>query len=175
MKKVTFVSLLLVVFVIVSVLPAMAERGDDTKRKSKNGKTEGVIDGVNIVIEYGRPKVKGRVIWGDLVPFDKIWRAGADEATTMSFSKDVLIEGKELAAGAYSFFTIPGKEEWVIIFNKVAKQWGAFRYDQAQDALRVKVKCVKVDHVEELTYKIAENKIALCWEKCCVPFVVKAK
>lgn len=175
MKRVIFISLLIVAFVMVSALPAMAQRGDDTNRKSKNGKTEGTIDGVDVVVEYGRPLVKEREIWGGLVPFDKIWRAGADEATTISFSKNVTIEGKALAAGTYSFFTVPGKAEWELIFNKVAKQWGAYKYDKAQDALRVKVKPVKMEKlVEELTYKVKKDKVVLVWEKCAVPFVVAA-
>ena len=175
MKKVLLICLLSVVLIITTVLPAAAERGDDTKRKSKNGKIEGVIDGVNVVLEYGRPKVNGRTIWGDLVPFDKIWRTGANEATTISFSKDVTVEGKELAAGTYSLFTIPGKDKWVVVFNKTAKQWGASKYDEKQDALRVKTKPSAKEHVEEMTFKIDGNKVVLCWEKLGVSFTVAAK
>ncbi len=174
MKKVIIMSVFILVFVIASVMPAMAERGDDTKRKSKNGKVEGTIDGVKITVEYGRPKVRERKIWGGLVPFDKVWRTGADEATTFAVDKDVTIEGKKLAAGTYSLFTIPGKTEWTFIFNKVAKQWGAFKYDEAQDALRVKVKPGTSEHVEEMTFKISGNKVVLLWEKLSIPFVVAA-
>lgn len=174
MKRVILISLLITAFVMVSALPAMAERGDDTKRKSKNGKAEGTIDGVEIVMEYGKPKVNGRTIWGGLIPFDKLWRTGADEATTISFSKNVTVEGKALAAGTYSLFTVPGKTEWEIVFNKVARQWGAYKYDKAQDALRVKVKSAKADNMEELTFKIKGSKVVLHWEKCKVPFTVAA-
>jgi hypothetical protein len=174
MKRVTLISVLIVAFFIVSVMPAVAQRGDDTKRLSKNGKAEGTIDGVNVTLEYGRPKVKDRVIWGGLVPFDKVWRTGADEATTFTISKDVNVEGKPLPAGAYSLFTIPGEAEWTIIFNKVAKQWGAFRYDKGQDALRVNVKPAEAEHVEEMTFQIEGNKVVLRWEKLSIPFIVSA-
>jgi hypothetical protein len=174
MKRVTFMKMLIVAVLIISVMPVMAERGDDATRKSKNGKLEGTIDGVNIILEYGRPKVNGRVIWGELVPYDKVWRTGADEATTITFSQDVNIEGKALAAGTYGLFTIPGHEEWTVIFNKVSKQWGAFKYDAAQDALRVKVKPAAAEHVEELTFHIDANKVVLRWEKLAVPFMVSA-
>jgi hypothetical protein len=174
MKRVTMIIMLIVVFLIVSVMPALAERGDDTNRKSKNGKVEGTIDGVNVTLEYGRPKVKERKIWGGLVPFDKVWRTGADEATTFTINKDISVEGKKLAAGTYSLFTIPGEAEWKIIFNKVAKQWGAFKYDQGQDALRVMVKPIASEHVEEMTFKIEGNKVVLAWEKLSVPFVISA-
>lgn len=174
MKKLIVMSVFILVFVIASVTPAMAQRGDDANRKSKNGKVEGTIDGVNVVIEYGRPKVRGRKIWGDLVPFGKIWRAGADEANTFSVDKDVTIEGKKLAAGTYSLFAVPGETEWTFVFNKVAKQWGTYKYDKAEDALRVNVKAKKSDPVEELTFKIDGNNVVLHWEKLAVGFTVAA-
>lgn len=174
MKRIIFINVFLVVFLIASVMPVVAQRGDDTNRKSKNGKTEGTIDGVNVTLEYGRPKVKGRTIWGDLVPFDKVWRTGADEATTIAISKDINVEGQKLTAGTYSLFTIPGQKEWTIIFNKVAKQWGAYKYDKGQDALRVKVKPETAEHVEEMTFKIEGNKVVLHWEKLSIPFVIAA-
>ena len=172
MKRVYVIGLLIAALLIISVMPAVAQRGDDAKRLSKNGKVEGTIDGVNVTLEYGRPKVKGRQIWGGLVPFDKVWRTGADEATTFTISKDTCVEGKKLAAGTYSLFTIPGKTEWTIIFNKVAKQWGAFKYDSGQDALRVKVKPEAAEHVEEMTFKIIGNKVVLLWEKQSVSFII---
>src|SRR5205085_4953821 len=94
----------------------------------------------DVTITYSRPGVKGRVIWGELVPYDKVWRTGANEATTIAFSEDVKINGQALPAGTYSLHTIPGKDMWTIIFNKQAEQWGSFKYDQSKDALRVQVK-----------------------------------
>ena len=154
-------------------LPALAGRGDDADRKSKNGKTEATIDGVQVAVEYGRPKVKGREIWGGLVPFGKVWRTGADEATTISFSDDVAIENQQLAAGTYGLFTIPGKDEWVIVFNKVAEQWGAFRYDESQDALRVTVRPTAAEHVEAMEFDIDGSNVVLRWEKLGVGFKVQ--
>jgi hypothetical protein len=170
------INLILWIFLagLFTIEPAMAQRGDDSSRKSKNGKTEGTIDSVNIVIEYGRPKVNDREIWGGLVPYDKVWRTGADEATTISFSKDVLIEGHKLPAGKYALFTIPGKEKWTIIFNKVANQWGAFKYDESQDVLRVEVTPEANEMVEEMTFTISPPDVVLEWEQLKVPFKVAA-
>lgn len=158
---------------LVTALPALAQRGDDADRASRNGKTEGTIDGVTVTIEYGRPKVKGRTIWGGLVPYGKVWRTGADEATTITFSADVEVGGEKLAAGAYALFTEPGENEWTVIFNKVAKQWGAFRHDAGQDALRVTATPKTVEHVEEMEFTIVGSWVALQWEKLAVPFEVR--
>ena len=154
--------------------PAMAERGDDSKRKSKNGAAQGTIDGVDINIEYGRPNVNGRQLWGGLVPYGKVWRTGADEATTISFSSDVNIEGQPLPAGTYSLFTVPGEESWEVIFNEVANQWGAFRYDAGKDALRVSVAPATSDSVETLTFAIGDGKVGLHWGDLGVAFSVAA-
>lgn len=147
-------------------------RGDDADRPSKNGRTEGTIDGTNIVITYGRPNVKDRAVWGALVPNGQVWRAGANEATVISFSTDVQIEGQKLPAGVYGFFVIPGEGEWTVIFNKTAKQWGHFNYDASQDALRVKVKPRAHDHVESMDFVIEGGSVVLRWEKLGVGFEV---
>ena len=143
--------------------------------KAGVSQTVGLTD---ISISYSRPGVKGRSIWGELVPYGKVWRAGADEATKITFSTDVLIEGKKLSAGSYSFFVIPNKNEWTIIFNKVADQWGAFEYNESQDALRLKVKTQSIDFQEWLTYSFYKNSdstvlISLVWEKMKVIFKVE--
>ncbi len=155
-------------------LPVLAGRGDDADRKSKNGKTEGTIDGVEVTLEYGRPNVKGREIWGGLVPFGKVWRTGADEATTISFSDDVTIDGEPLPAGTYALFTIPGEDEWVFIFNKVADQWGAFSHDAGQDALRVSAEPEAAEHVESMEFAIDGSSVVLRWEELAVGFEVAA-
>ena len=155
-------------------LPVLAGRGDDADRKSKNGKTEGMIDGVKIVAEYGRPNVKGREVWGGLVPYGKVWRTGADEASTISFSADVMIGGKKLTAGTYGLFTIPGEDEWVVIFNQVTEQWGAYDYEAKKDALRVAVKPKMTEHVESMDVVIEGSSVMLRWEKLAVAFEVAA-
>ena len=174
MKKVSLIGVLLVIFLITAVVPLAAQRGDDAKRKSKNGKLEATIDGVKVTLEYGRPKVNKRTIWGGLVPYDKVWRTGANEATTFTVDKDVMIDGKKLAAGTYGLFTIPAKEEWTVIFNTVAKQWGSGRYDKAKDALRVMVKTKAVEHVEEMSFRFRRKMVVLVWEKLAIPFALKA-
>jgi len=138
------------------------------------------VGNTDIRIIYSRPGVKGRLIWGGLVPYDIVWRAGANEATKFIFSTNVTINGKFLKAGSYSFFIIPGKKEWTIIFNKVANQWGAFEYNEAEDALRIKVKPEKGNYVEWLIYstnKISDTAaiIKLEWEKLKIPFKVEVK
>ena len=134
----------------------------------------------DVRIVYSRPGVKGRTIWGKLVPYDAVWRAGANEATKITFSTDVTIEGKKLKKGAYSFFAIPGKNDWTLIFNKVADQWGAFEYNESEDALRVKVKTENAVWQEWLSYTINRASInsaviRLEWEKIKVPFKVEVK
>lgn len=134
----------------------------------------GKINGANITINYSSPSVKGRKIWGELVPFNKIWRAGANEATTFETDKDLTIEGSKLPAGKYSFFVIPNEKECVIIFNKEAKQWGAYKYNEKEDQIRVTVKQQMADSsTERLVYTINTNNIVLSWEKCNIPISVK--
>ena len=131
----------------------------------------------DITITYSRPGVKGRQIWGGLVPYDKVWRTGANEATTISFSDDVTINGQALPKGTYSLHTIPGKDQWTIIFNKVANQWGSFTYDQAQDALRVTAKPHGDEMNEWLTFAIPDvgpdsATVVIKWGHVAVPFTV---
>ncbi|HQZ25928.1 MAG TPA: DUF2911 domain-containing protein [Flavobacterium sp.] len=134
----------------------------------------GKINGANISINYSSPSVKGRVIWGELVPFNKIWRAGANAATTFESDKDLIIEGSKLPAGKYSFFVIPNEKECVLIFNKVAKMSGTNNYNEKEDQLRVTVKQQLADSSSEsLVYTIKENSIVLSWEKWNIPFSVK--
>lgn len=163
-----------IILAAAAAAPALAQRADDSKRLSKNGKTEAAIDGVDVVLEYGRPNVKGRQVWGGLVPYDQVWRTGANEATTISFSDDVTVNGEELGAGTYSLFTIPGKEKWEFIFNNVAEQWGAFSYNPDSDALRVSAKPAKAEHVESMKFDVDGSSVIFRWEKLAVPFEVKA-
>ena len=155
-----------------------AQNGSKEVRLSPKAEIMQQVGLTDVKISYGRPGVKGRTIWGKLVPYDAVWRAGANEATKITFSTDVVIEGKKLKKGSYSFFTIPGKKEWTIIFNKVADQWGAFEYNESQDALRIKVKPEKGNWQEWLAYTIGKVTdtsaiIRLEWEKLRVPFRVE--
>ena len=139
-----------------------------------------VVGLTKATISYSRPGVKGRKIWGALVPYNKVWRGGADEATKITFTTDVKIEGKKLSAGSYSFFVIPTKKEWTIIFNKVADQWGAFEYNEAEDALRIKVKPKTSEFEEWLNYEFTRTgdysaNISLHWEKQKVVLKLETK
>ncbi|OYX15980.1 MAG: hypothetical protein B7Z16_12360 [Algoriphagus sp. 32-45-6] len=126
---------------------------------------EGTAAGSKITIKYSSPAVKGRVIWGDLVPLGQVWRAGADEATTFTTSKDITIEGQKLPAGTYSFFIIPGESQSTLIFNKVAKQWGAYTYDAKEDQLRVTVPSQQTSTMEErLVYEVKPDSFEIRWE-----------
>ncbi len=126
-------------------------------------KTANTIGYTEIEIVYSSPAVKGRTVWGDIVPYDQVWRAGANEATTMSFSTDLMIEGANLPKGKYSFFLIPQEgETWTAVFNKTADQWGAYQYDESQDALRIPVGVKTLSNPEErLTYSIVEQDLDL--------------
>jgi hypothetical protein len=136
--------------------------------------TVGLTD---ITVDYSRPAVKGRAIWGALVPYDQVWRTGANEATQITFSDDVTINGKPLPKGTYSLHSIPGKDSWTIIFNKTAKQWGSFNYKQADDALRVTAKPEKATFHEMMSIEFPQvttdnATLAIRWENLRVPFTV---
>ncbi len=135
------------------------------ERVSPPAKVSATVAGSTITVNYGQPSVKGRKIWGELVPYNKVWRTGANEATTFETTKDVKVEGVLLPAGKYALFTIPGESEWTFIFNKKADQWGAYSYDEKQDQLRIKVKPVKTTALnEQLTFYIESNKVLFRWE-----------
>lgn len=126
---------------------------------------EGSVGDAKVTVNYSSPAVKGRMIWGDLVPLGQVWRAGANEATTFTTTKDLLVEGKKLPAGTYSFFIIPDEGQSTFIFNKVAKQWGAFNYDAAEDQLRVNVASGQSSTMEErLKYEVKDGKLVVSWE-----------
>lgn len=129
----------------------------------------------SVRIDYHRPAVKGRAIWGGLVPYGQVWRAGANEATVLTLSHPAKVEGHELPAGAYALFAIPGRERWTLVFNREARQWGAFNYHPEQDALRVEVTPVQASFQEWLGYRIQvagpdRLRIELAWEKLAVDF-----
>ena len=146
-------------------IPRVSQRATVTQRL-------GLSD---ITITYHRPKMDGREIWGKTVPYGKLWRAGANENTTISFTDDVSVEGKPLAAGTYGLHTIPDKDQWTIIFSKNSTSWGSFSYDEKEDALRVNVKPHAAESFETLTYVFEDVKpdsalATLRWEKLAVPF-----
>ena len=160
---------------LLAAAPALAQL--DLPRPSPKATVSQTVGLTDITITYCRPSVKGRAIWGGLVPYDQVWRTGANEATTITFSDDVAVEGTKLPAGTYGLFTIPGKDEWTVVFNKGAKQWGAYEYKQADDVLRIKAKPHAVDTHELLTIifpSVSTDSVtvAIVWEKLAVPFTV---
>ena len=138
--------------------------------------SETIENGAVITINYSQPSVKGRTIGKDLEPMEgKVWRTGANKATVFEVSKDVKVEDQALAAGKYGLFTIVNGDEWTIIFNKTADQWGAFSYKEADDALRVRVKGDKAKTFsEKMTFVVNKNgKVSLMWGDKQVDFKVK--
>ncbi|MFN8659869.1 MAG: DUF2911 domain-containing protein [Candidatus Obscuribacterales bacterium] len=133
----------------------------------------------DIEIAYSRPGVKKRDIFGGLVPYDKVWRTGANGATKLIFSTPVKLNGHEIAAGTYALMTIPGKDEWTIIVNKGSEQWGAYKYDEKADVVRFKVKPTTMDHVAETftiefdDIKDESSSLNLVWDKTLVPIKVE--
>jgi len=148
----------------------------ETKKPASPAMTAtGKIKDANITIAYSSPSVKDRKIWGDLVPYDKVWRAGANDGTTFETDKDVMVQGKKLPKGKYSFFLIPkAGGTWTAVFNKEPKQWGAYKYEESKDALRVEVKTKALPAKQEaLVYKINKNGFTMDWDKVSVPVEVK--
>lgn len=146
-------------------------------RISQHGVTTQTIGISTVTIEYSRPLAGTREIWGKTVPYGKVWRAGANENSTITFSDDVSIEGKPLAAGTYGLHMIPDKDQWTIIFSKNSTSWGSFSYDEKEDALRVTVKPGTDQAFDTLTYTFDDVKpdsavATLRWEKIAVPFRV---
>jgi hypothetical protein len=148
-------------------IPRVSQRASVTQR----------IGLTDITIVYHRPAVGGREIWGKTVPYGKVWRAGANENSTITFSDDVTVEGKPLTAGAYGLHAIPDKDQWTVIFSKNSTSWGSFSYDQKEDALRVNVKPHAAEAFEQLTYTFEDVKpesavATMRWEKLAVPFQI---
>ena len=147
----------------------------DAAKPSPAATARGKIGATDVTVNYSSPGVKGRTIFGGLEPYGKVWRAGANEATTVEFSKAVMVEGKALPAGKYGFFVIPAESgQWTAIFNKVPNQWGAFKYDEKQDALRVMVTPRKTAAVtERLAYEVTPKTLVLRWERVELPVAIK--
>ncbi|RTY88765.1 DUF2911 domain-containing protein [Flavobacterium sp. RSP15] len=158
-------------FIALLIVNCIAAQGKPTSSKEV---ATGKINGATITLNYGSPSVNGREIWGKLVPFNQVWRAGANDATTFETDKELTIEGTKLPAGKYSFFVIPNEKECVLIFNKEAKQWGAYKYKEKEDQLRISVKQeVAASAAEKLVYTIRANTVVLSWGNWNIPFSVK--
>jgi hypothetical protein len=158
--------------------PAHAqERGAAVPRVSPNATVSQTVGVTTVEITYGRPSVQGRDIFGGLVPFGEVWRTGANEATTLSVSTPVRIQGERLAAGTYGLFSIPGPDAWTLIFNAEANQWGAYNYDSGRDVLRVEATPQPADAREMMTFSFegvtdTSATAVLHWAETRVPFSI---
>lgn len=153
-----------------TTMPAPAK---NAAKPSPAATATGKIGAADVTVNYSSPGVKGRKIFGGLEPYGKVWRAGANEATTVEFSKAVTVEGKALPAGKYAFFVIPTEKNWTVVFNKTPNQWGAYKYDAKQDALRVMVTPRKTALTERLAYAVTPKGLVLRWENVELPVAIK--
>lgn len=137
-------------------LPALAQPAPDLPRQSPPATVSQAFGYATVTVKYSRPAVNGRAIWGGVVPYGRVWRAGANEPTAIEFSRDVTVNGGPLAAGAYELFMLPtrksGQDAWTFIFNRATKGWGAFDYDAKDDALRVTVTPEKAPFTERMAF-----------------------
>ncbi len=163
----------------VALLAGVSEGAELTlPRPSPKGQVMQTVGLTDVTITYSRPGVKGRVIWGELVPYDKVWRTGANEATAITFSTDVKVNGNPLKAGTYSLHTIPTKNDWTVIFNTKADQWGSYAYNDSADALRIGVSPQPHDFTEWMQFSfpamsVEKATVALDWEKLRIPFEIE--
>ena len=168
---------LMILAAVLVTTTALAQQQLNFPRVSPKASLMQTVGTTDVTITYNRPAVRGRSIWGSLVPYDQVWRTGANEATTIEFSEDVLVNGQPLPKGTYSLHTVPGRDQWTLIFNKAANQWGSYAYDAAQDALRVTAKPERADFREWLTFDITDMttdtaRFVVRWENVAVPFTV---
>ncbi|MBC9914503.1 DUF2911 domain-containing protein [Chitinophaga varians] len=152
----------------------------DTSKRSIKSAVAGVIGNDTVKINYHSPGVRGRIIWGGLVPYDEVWVTGAHDATTLELPVTAIIGGKAVPAGKYAFFTIPGKSEWTVIINSKWDQHLATEYDEKEDIVRLKVKPQRHALTERLQYfiepgKAGAGKMAMAWEKIRIEFPVILK
>ena len=191
MKRQNFLIGLTLIIAFLLVFSYLSFAQEDTVRPSlKASVTQRLGVDTDITLDYSRPGVKGRKIWGELVPYGLApgnkyskekpfpWRAGANENTTIEISKDVLIEGSKLPAGKYGIHMIPSEKDWVIIFSKNNSLWGSYQYNQEEDALRVTVTSVEAPHQEWLSFGFeglagTAATAFLHWEKVKVPFKIE--
>jgi hypothetical protein len=170
-------------FLVCLLLAVFAELGAaqsftlDLPRQSQHAVITQRIGITDITVNYHRPLVAGRKVWGGLVPYGEVWRSGANENTTITFTDPVTIEGKSLDRGTYGLHMIPGADNWVLIFSKNSTSWGSFTYNKTEDALRVDVKPRAAEMHEALTYDFDElnpdsTVVVMEWEKVAVPFKV---
>jgi len=170
-NRTILLSLLLSAVLLAGFVPAQEVEYPRASPKAVITQTVGTT---TVTVTYSRPGVKGREIWGKLVPYGEPWRTGANEATTINFTDPVMVEGQKLDAGTYAFFTVPATGDWTVVFSKQTDLWGSMGYKPEMDALRVTVKPVAIPPVEWMQFLFADLSdtgatLMLQWEKLCVP------
>lgn len=187
--KLNFSLTLFVVLALIGIISLQAQQEKKLRPSLKASVSQTIGIDTDITIDFSRPGVKGRKIWGDIVPFGLApgnkyskeqpypWRGGANENTTISFSKNVVVDGNKIPAGKYSLHFIPSEKEWTVIFNKNSALWGSYLYNKDEDALRITVIPVKAPFQEWLIYgfdNLAGTSAAafLHWEELKVPFTI---
>ena len=191
MRKIRILSACLILLASIFILKVDSYSQEKRIPKSPHATvTQRIGLEADITFDYNRPSVKGRKVWGEIVPYgmnpgnkyskDKPypWRVGADLNTTIESNKDLLVDGKKLSAGKYGIHMIPSKDAWTVIFNKRNEDWGSYSYDESEDALRIEVNPVKADHMEWLFLgfeDLSDNSATavMHWEKLKVPFSIK--
>jgi hypothetical protein len=162
----------IVLFAFLGLFISLQAFGQDQKPASPKMTAENAL----FKVTYGAPSKKGREIFGGLVPFDQVWRTGANEATEITFKKDVTVGDKAVKAGTYTLFTIPTATDWSFILNSELKQWGAYGYDKIKDkdVIKIKVASAKINDVQEMFTIAATNKgLDLIWDKTKVSVPIK--
>ena len=165
--------------ILASALPAAGQNIQDLPRRSPHATVTQRVGMTDITIDYHRPSVNEREIWGSLVPYEAVWRAGANDNTTITFSDAVTIDGSELDAGTYGLHMLPRQTTWSVIFSNNSTSWGSFFYDETEDALRIEATPRESAGFEEQLRYGFENvtndsaTVALFWEKLSVPFTVQ--
>ncbi|HET7433108.1 MAG TPA: DUF2911 domain-containing protein [Thermoanaerobaculia bacterium] len=172
-------ALLVVLFAVCHVSVVFAQPHIRVPQASPHARVEETFGVTDVAVDYHRPSVKGRKIWGGLVPYDVIWRAGANEATQVSFSTPVTIEGQPLAAGTYALYVTAGQPQYTVTFSKFLGSWGTYGYDPSEDALKVQVTPQPAEMQERLAYEFTDAKddsvtLALHWEKLRIPVKIAA-
>ncbi|MEX0648038.1 MAG: DUF2911 domain-containing protein [Balneolaceae bacterium] len=179
MKSIGMIAVLVSSVFLLAGNATAQERANDEPRVSPNAEVSQTIGTTEVYVTYGRPSVNEREIFGGLEPFDVVWRTGANEATTISFSDDVVIEGETLEEGIYGLFTIPGEDgQWTIIFNNVSEQWGAFNYEDSEDVLRVEVNAEDSHFLEQMMIyfeDVTESSanLVIHWDETKVPVQIE--
>jgi hypothetical protein len=154
----------------IAALSLVATAHAEEKRASPHATVTAALAGKKITVSYGRPSMKGRTIFGGLVPWGQVWRTGANEATTLTTEADLVIGGLKVPKGEYALFTIPTEKQWTLVINKTAKQWGAFKHDAAQDLGRVPMTvAASAKPVEQFTIELVpagkQLTLKLSWDK----------